>query len=94
MRVAITAPPKHRVQITKIKILKTLLSNIAKAPRDIAMEADLVPGTVKNLLTRLKHEDVVQRIGYAKYIITDFGREYFKIISQPSTDQSSGESRK
>lgn len=79
---------------TTYKILKALMSNEVKSPKDLYMEIDREPGTIRNTLPRLKRMGMIKQPDYGKYVITDFGREYFKRISQPSTLQDSKEGEK
>ena len=85
---------KKKVRMSALKILKALLSQEPKSPMDLAIEIDREPQTVRNTLVHLKALDLIERLDYGKYTISQFGREYLNRISQPSTDQSSGESRK
>jgi len=74
---------------TYYKILKALMSNQSKGPKEIAIEIDRVPGTVRNALVFMKQEALIKRTDYGKYTITDFGRKECARLSQSLKDQSS-----
>ena len=78
---------------TNIKILKSLMSGEVKSPKDVAMETEGIPYKVKITLHKMMKWDVVKHLRYGEYIITDFGREYFKRIAALK-DQGSGEGEK
>ena len=77
---------------TPYKILKVLMSNKVMGPKQIAMEIDREPGTVRNNLVHMKAQNLVKRVDYGKYEITELGRECYYRLSDPSNDPSSEES--
>ena len=74
---------------TYYKILKALMSNQSKGPKEIAIEIDRVPGTVRNALVFMKQEGLIRQPDYGKYTITDFGRKELERIAQSPEIQSS-----
>ena len=78
---------------TLYKILKALLSNQPKGPKEIAIEIVRNPGTVRNRLVFMLDENLIQRVDYGKYTITELGREEYDRITQSLKDQSSGGTR-
>ena len=74
---------------TAVQVLRTLASGAVMSPKRVASKADIANQTVRNLLSFLKSEALVERVGYGKYKITDFGLEHVKRFSEPSNDQSS-----
>ena len=75
---------------TSVRVLRCLASSEVMSPQRIATKTDIANQTVRNLIGFLKRNLYVERIGYAKYKITDYGLEKVKSLSQLSNDQSSG----
>lgn len=74
---------------TKTKILKALMSKQPKAPKELAIEIDRDPATVRNTLVFMVQESLVRRIDYGQYTITELGKEEFNRLMQSPTIQSS-----
>lgn len=75
---------------TYAKILKALMSNQSKGPKEIAIEIDRQPGSVRNALVYMKQEALIKRVDYGKYTITDFGKKEYARITQSPPSQSCG----
>ena len=74
---------------TAIRVLRTLASGAVLSPERISSITDIANQTVRNILVHLTSLSYVDRIGYGKYKITDFGLEQAKDLSQASNDQTS-----
>lgn len=72
-----------------VDILNILSSGKVMSPKEIAIAIDAPPQYVKiKLVVMHKHVGLlVKRLSHAKYIITDWGKELFLIITQPSKSQ-------
>jgi len=79
---------------TNFKILKALMSNQPKGPKEIAIEIDRQPGSVRNALVFMKQESLIKRTDYGKYTITVIGRKEFARLSQSPPIQSSRRTQK
>lgn len=74
---------------TYYKILKALMSNATKGPKEIAIETNRQPGSVRNALVHMTAESLIKRVDYGKYTITDLGREeYARLSRSPSIPSS------
>lgn len=74
---------------TYYKILKALMSNQTKGPKEIAIEIDRQPGSVRNAMVFMNQENLITRTDYGKYTITEMGRKEFERILQSLPNQSS-----
>lgn len=79
----------RRAGVVGIDILKVLLSGKVMTPKQIARALDVEPFKVRNALVHLKTLEMVNNIHYGEYTLTELGREYLELVSQPSQDQSS-----
>ncbi len=75
---------------TAVKVLRTLASGAVLSPERISSTTNIANQTVRNILVHLTSLSYVDRIGYGKYKITDFGLEQAKELSQASNSPSSG----
>ena len=74
---------------TVVQVLRTLASGEIMSPQRIGTKTNIANQTVRNLLVFLTKNLFVERVGYAKYKITDYGLEHNKFLSKPSKDQTS-----
>ena len=75
---------------TAVRVLRTLASGAEMSPERISTISNIANQTVRNILVHLTSLSYVDRIGYGKYKITEYGLKATKDLSQASNSQSCG----